>query len=86
MIGVLPQTIQSKTNVGLCTAATNAEKSVDPSSHATSAHIGIVNGHLIYSVRIVDSNNIHRVIVDAGNGKAPSDLILTSASMLLCKI
>jgi len=83
----LSQTIQSKANVSLSTAATNAEKSVGPSSHATSTHIGIVNGYLIYSVRIVDSNNsIHRVIVDAGNGKAPFDLILTSASMLLSEI
>ena len=69
----LSQTIQSKANVSLSTAATNAEKSVGPSSHATSAHIGIVNGHLIYSVRIVDSNNnTHRVVVDAGNGKVLS--------------
>jgi uncharacterized membrane protein YkoI len=69
----LSQTIQSKANVSLSTAATNAEKSVGPSSHATSAHVGIVNGYLIYSIRIVDSNNnIHRVIVDAGNGKVLS--------------
>ena len=66
----LSQTIQSRANISLSTAATNAEKSVSPSSHAISAHVGIVNGYLIYSVRIVDSNNnIHRVIVDAGNGK-----------------
>jgi uncharacterized membrane protein YkoI len=69
----LSQTIQSKANVSLGTAATNAEKSVGPSSHATSAHVGIVNGYLIYSVRIVDSNNnTHRVIIDAGNGKVLS--------------
>jgi uncharacterized membrane protein YkoI len=71
----LSQTIQSKANVSLSTAATNAEKSVGPSSHATSAHVGIVNGYLIYSVRIVDSNNnTYRVIVDAGNGKVLSSL------------
>ncbi|MGC1929451.1 MAG: PepSY domain-containing protein [Candidatus Nitrosopolaris sp.] len=69
----LSQTIQSKANVSLSTAATNAEKSVGSSSHAISAHVGIVNGYLIYSVRIVDSNNnVHRVIVDAGNGKVLS--------------
>ena len=69
----LSQTIQSRANISLSTAATNAEKSVSPSSHAISAHVGIVNGYLIYSVRIVDSNNnIHRVIVDAGNGKVLS--------------
>jgi uncharacterized membrane protein YkoI len=69
----LSQIIQSKANVSLTTAATNAEKSVGPSSHALSAHVGIVNGYLIYSVRIVDpNNNIHWVIVDAGNGKVLS--------------
>ena len=69
----LSQTIQSKANVSLSTAPTNAEKSVGSSSHAISAHVGIVNGYLIYSVRIVDSNNnVHRVIVDAGNGKVLS--------------
>ena len=69
----LSQTIQSKANVSLSTAPTNAEKSVGPSSHAISAHVGIVNGYLIYSVRIVDSiNNVHWIIVDAGNGKVLS--------------
>ena len=69
----LSQTIQSKANISLSTAATNAEKSVGPSSHAISAHVGIVNGYLIYSVRIVDSNNnLHWIIVDAGNGKVLS--------------
>ena len=66
----LSQTIQSKAKISLSTAATNAEKSVGPSSHAVSSHIGIKNGYLIYSVRIVDSNNnLHWIIVDAGNGR-----------------
>jgi uncharacterized membrane protein YkoI len=66
----LSQTIQSKAKISLSTAATFAEKSVSPSSHAVSAHVGIKNGYLVYSVRIVDSNNnLHWIIVDAGNGK-----------------
>ena len=66
----LSQTIQSKTKISLSTAATIAKKSVGPSSHAVSAHIGVKNGYLVYSVRIVDSNNnLHWIIVDAGNGK-----------------
>jgi len=66
----LSQTIQSKAKISLSTAATIAEKSVGPSSHAVSAHIGVKNGYLVYSVRIVDSNNnLHWIIVDAGNGK-----------------
>jgi uncharacterized membrane protein YkoI len=66
----LSQTIQSKAKISLSTAATIAEKSVSPSSHAVSAHVGIKNGYLVYSVRIVDSNNnLHWIIADAGNGK-----------------
>ena len=66
----LSQTIQSKAKISLSTAVTIAEKSVGPSSHAVSVHIGVKNGYLVYSVRIVDSNNnLHWIIVDAGNGK-----------------
>jgi len=66
----LSQTIQSKAKISLSTAASIAEKSVGPSSHAVSAHVGIKNGYLVYSVRTVDSNNnLHWIIVDAGNCK-----------------
>jgi uncharacterized membrane protein YkoI len=71
----LSQIIQSKASVSLSTAATTAEKSVGPNSHAISARVAVVNGYLVYTVRVVDTNNnIHRVIVDAGNGKVLSTL------------
>ena len=63
----LSQTIQSKANVSLSAAATSAEKAVGPNSHVISAHLGIVNGFLVYTAHVVDAaNNIHRVIVEAG--------------------
>jgi uncharacterized membrane protein YkoI len=69
------QIIQTKASVSLSTAATTAEKSVGPNSHATSAHISIVNGYLVYRIHVIDANNnIHRVIVDAGNGKVLSTI------------
>ena len=69
------QIIQTKASVSLSAAATTAEKSVGPNSHATSAHISIVNGYLVYRVHVIDTNNnIHRVIVDAGNGKVLSTI------------
>ena len=43
----LLQTIQSKANVTLTTAATNAERGVGPNSHAIFARLGIVNGFLV---------------------------------------
>src|SRR5215469_3126942 len=71
----LSQIIQSKASVSLSTAATTAEKSVGPNSHAISARVAVVNGYLVYTVRVVDTNNnIHRVIVDAGNGKVLSTI------------
>jgi len=69
----LSQTILSKANVSLSTAATNAEKGVGPNSHAAFAHLGIVNGFLVYTINVIDANhNIHTIIVDAGNGKVLS--------------
>jgi uncharacterized membrane protein YkoI len=69
------QIIQTKASVSLSAAATTAEKSVGPNSHATSAHIAIVNGYLVYRVHVIDTNNnIHRVVVDAGNGKVLSTI------------
>ena len=69
----LSQILQSKANASLSTAATNAEKSIGTNSHAISARLGIVNGSLVYTLHVVDaSNTIHRVIVDAGNGKVLS--------------
>ena len=80
----LSQTIQSKANVSLSAAATSAEKSVGPTSHVISAHLRVVNGYLVYTAHVVDaSNNIHRVIVDAGNGKVLSTIQLPIANASL---
>ncbi len=80
----LSQTIQSKANVSLSAAATSAEKSVGPNSHIISAHLRVVNGYLVYTAHVVDaSNNIHRVIVDAGNGKVLSTIQLPIANASL---
>jgi len=65
----------------LSAAATSAEKAVGPNSHVISAHLGVVNGFLVYSAHVADtSNNIHRVIVDAGNGKVLSTIQLPFAN------
>src|SRR2546425_9117967 len=80
----LSQTIQSKANVSLSAAATSAEKSVGPNSHVISAHLGVVNGYLVYTAHVVDAcNNIHRVILDAGNGKVLSTIQLPIANASL---
>lgn len=79
----LSQIIQSKANVSLSTAATSAQTAVGANSHVISAHLGIVNGFLVYVAHVVDANNnIHTVIVDAGNGKILSATQLPLANAL----
>jgi uncharacterized membrane protein YkoI len=67
----LSQTIESKVHTSLSNAITVAEKTVDANSHATSGRLTAENGFLVYSVwvRNPTSNSLHRIIVDAGNGK-----------------
>jgi uncharacterized membrane protein YkoI len=80
----LSQVIQSKANVSLSAAATSAQTAVGANSHVISAHLGIVNGFLVYVVHVVDTNNnIHRVIVDAGNRKILSATQLPYANALI---
>jgi uncharacterized membrane protein YkoI len=79
----LSQVIQSKANVSLNEASTSAQTAVGANSHVISVHLGIVDGYLVYIAHVVDSkNNIHRVIVDAGNGKILSATQLPFANAL----
>jgi len=80
----LSQILQSKANASPSTAATNAEKSIGTNSHAIFARLGIVNGSLGYILHVVDaSNNVHRVLIDAGNGKVLSSQQLPFGNQLL---
>ena len=80
----LSQIIQSKANVSLSAAASSAQSTVGPNSHVISAHLGTVNGFLVYVAHVVDANNnSHRVIVDAGNGKVLSNIQLPFASGMI---
>jgi uncharacterized membrane protein YkoI len=67
----LSQTIESKVHTSLSNAITVAEKTVGANSHATSGRLTAENGFLVYSVwvRNPTNNSLHRIIVDAGNGK-----------------
>ena len=67
----LSQTIESKVHTSLSNAIAVAEKTVGANSHATSGRLTAENGFLVYSVWIRNptNNSLHRIIVDAGNGK-----------------
>jgi uncharacterized membrane protein YkoI len=67
----LSQTIESRVHTSLSNAITVAEKTVGANSHATYGRLTAENGFLVYSVWIRNptNNSLHRIIVDAGNGK-----------------
>jgi uncharacterized membrane protein YkoI len=72
----------SAVHLSLANASTIAEKTVGPNSHAVSVRIGVVNGFVVYIALVSDINHsIHRVLVDAGNGKALSSAQLPIAPM-----
>ena len=65
--------ISSQVHTSLVNATMTAEKTVGSNAHAVSAHLGMENGFLVYTLWVIDSgNNLHRVIVDVGNGKVLS--------------
>ena len=70
----------SAVHLSLANASTIAEKTVGPNSHAVSVRIGVVHGFVVY-IALVQLHGIHRVLVDAGNGKALNSAQLPSVPM-----
>lgn len=77
--------IKSKIHTTLNDATTDAINAIGgagSNSTALAAFIHPENGSLVYDVLVLDSsNNIHRVIVDSGNGKVISNLPLSMTDM-----
>jgi hypothetical protein len=70
----------SAVHLSLANASTIGEKTVGPNSHAVSVRIGVVHGFVVY-IALVQLHGIHRVLVDAGNGKALSTTQLSIVPM-----
>jgi hypothetical protein len=70
----------SAVHISLANASTIAEKTVGPNSHAVSVRIGVVHGFVVY-IALVQLGGFHRVLVDAGNGKALSTTQLSIVPM-----
>jgi uncharacterized membrane protein YkoI len=78
--------IKSKIHTTLNDATTNALKAVGGGSNssAVAAFIHPERGFLVYNVFILDTNdNIHRVIVDPGNGKVLSNQPMSLMAMMV---
>jgi hypothetical protein len=76
---------KSKIHVTLNDATTNATNAVGGanSSAAVAAFIHPERGFLVYDVFVLDpSNNVHRVIVDPGNGKVLSNQPMSLMDMM----
>jgi uncharacterized membrane protein YkoI len=76
---------KSKIHTTLNDATTNAIKAVagGSNSSAVAAFIHPEGGFLVYDVYVLDSNNnIHRVIVDPGNGKILSNQRMSVMDMM----
>ena len=75
---------KSKIHTTLNSAITSAISAVGGSnSSAVAAFIHPENGFLVYNILVLDSsNNIHRVIVDPGNGKVLSNQPMSMMEMM----
>jgi hypothetical protein len=77
------QALKARVHTSLNDATTTALKSVGGNSSAVAAFIRPENGFLVYNVIVLDgNNNIHRVIVDAGNGKVLSSQSMSMMNMM----
>jgi hypothetical protein len=77
--------IKSKIHTTLNDATTNALKAVGGGSNssAVAAFIHPERGFLVYDVFVLDTNdNVHRVIVDPGNGKVLSNQPMSLMDMM----
>ena len=78
------QALKSRVHTSLNDATTTALKSVGGNSSAVAGFIHPENGFLVYNVIVLDANNnIHRVVVDAGNGKVLSSQSMSIMNMMM---
>ena len=86
-VPILPAMIDAlkpRVHTSLNDATTAAINSVGGNSSAVAAFIRPENGFLVYNVIVLDaSNNIHRVIVDVGNGKVLSSQSMSMTNMMM---
>ena len=86
-VQILPtimQAFKSQIHINLNEATTNALQAVGTNSSAVAAFIHPESGFLVYNVFVMDgnNNNIHKVIVDAGNGKVLSNQQMSMMQMM----
>lgn len=70
--------------VSLSDAIKSAETQLGNNSHVVAANLGHENGYLTYTVYAIDKElNLHKVIVDSGNGKILLTTVLPMQKFML---
>lgn len=76
--------ISPQIKVSLSDAVKSAENELGNNSRVVAANLGHENGYLTYTVCAIDPDmNLHRVIVDAGNGKILLSTVLPMQKFML---
>ena len=76
--------IASQIKISLSDAAASAQNELGNNSRTVAGYLDIVNGYLIYTICAIDRDmNIHRLIVDAGNGNVLSSSKLSWQNMMM---
>jgi hypothetical protein len=86
-VQILPtimQAFKSQIHINLNEATTNALQAVGKNSSAVAAFIHPESEFLVYNVFVMDgnNNNIHKVLVDPGNGKVLSNQQMSMMQMM----
>ena len=83
ILPTLIQAFKSQIHIKLNDATTNALQAVGTNSSAVATFIHPEAGFLVYNVFIMDgNNNVHKVIVDPGNGKVLSNQQMSMMEMM----
>jgi hypothetical protein len=80
----LINSIASQIKVSLSDAAAIVQNQAGNKSNVVVAHLDVANGYLTYTVIAVDHDaNIHKFVIDAGNGKVLSSSKLSLQNMMM---
>ena len=76
--------ISPQIKVSISDAVKSAETQLGNNSRVVAANLGHENGYLTYTVSAIDPDlNLHRVIIDAGNGKVLLSTVLPMEKFML---
>ena len=80
----LINSIASQIKVSLADAASIVQNQSGNNSKVVAAHLDVTNGYLAYKVIAVDPDaNIHKFVIDAGNGNVLSSSLVSWQNMMM---